>query len=503
VLGLGLLLRLGLPLAAWLISRDPSIFYSRDSASYIGLAQALIHGEGFTVGGVPELVRTPGYPLFLLPGMMAGAVEPLTITLQAVVGTITLGLVMAVATGLSSSPKVSVLAGLAYAIEPLALLYTGRILSESLFALCLMLAALLLQRSLRSNSWVGLAGAALALSIAAYVRPIGYFLPAVTALTWLAVAILRKSATRWVVARIVFFLAISMTAMGVWQSRNSLTAGYARFSAITDVTLYEYHAAAVIAAEVGLPYYEVRQQMLREAEALRGPDLSEGEYYRRLGEIGEQIIAARPWVFLDAYLKGVIRVALDPGGVEYLKFFGPYPESGGLLGLIVDKGVLGAVLQLARERPEALLVTALFGVILALYWVLGAAGAVTVLRERPLRVEGVLMLVWPAYFLLISGGPAALDRFRHPMMPFLAVLAGVGAAGRIPAWPRLCTWLGEKVGGYHDGKGRRIAPSGADGQMGARAAALPEGPGRGRAAIGSPILTNTDGFAVDRTRAAP
>jgi len=259
----------------------------------------------------------------------------------------------------------------------------------------------------------------------------------------LAVVILRKSATRGVVARIAFFLAISMSALGVWQVRNSLTAGYDRFSAVTDVTLYAYHAAAVRAAEEGLPYFEVRERMLREAEASRGPDLSEGEYYRRLGGIGEQIIAARPWVFLNAYLKGVVRVALDPGGVEYLKLFRAYPESGGLLGLIVDKGVLGAVIQLAWERPELLLVTTLFGLILALYWVLAGAGVGSVLRERPLRVESVLVLVWPAYLLLLSGGPAALDRFRHPMMPFLAVLAGVGASAIGPVSRRLHALLGE------------------------------------------------------------
>ena len=475
VLGLGLLLRLGLPLSAWLISRDPSIFYSRDTASYIGLAQAVLSGEGFSMGGIPELVRTPGYPLFLLPGMLAGAVEPLTITLQAIAGTITVGLVMAVTKGLSSSRGAVVLAGFAYAIEPLALLYTGKILSESLFALCLMLAALHLQRSLRSSSWVGLAGAALALSFAAYVRPIGYFLPAVTALTWLVVVVLRKSVTGGVVARIAVFLAISMSALGVWQVRNSLTAGYARFSAITEVTLYEYLAAAVRADDEGLPYYEVREQMLRAAEASRGPDLSEGEYYRRLGEIGGQMIAARPWVFLNAYVKGVIRVALDPGGVEYLKLFEQYPESGGLLGLIVDKGVLGAVLQLARERPEALLVTTLFGLILALYWVLAAAGARSVLRERPLRVEGVLMLVWPAYILLISGGPAALDRFRHPIMPLLAVLAGVGAAGTGPVRRRLHTIDGRERRPRRDGKGKAIALLGAEGQEGAQGAASPPG----------------------------
>ena len=140
--------------------------------------------------------------------------------------------------------------------------------------------------------------------------------------------------------------------------------------------------------------------------------------------------------------------------------------------MIVDKGVLGAVVQLARERPEALLVTTLFGLILALYWVLAAAGAGSLLRERPLRVEGVLMLVWPAYFLLMSGGPAALDRFRHPMMPFLAVLAGVGAAGIGSVSRRLHALLGEDDA--DEEKGRSIALLVASGQKGISGSDLAE-----------------------------
>ena len=441
---LGALLRLALPVAAWLVSRDLSVFHSPDD-SYLLIASALLRGEGFSLDGVPELVRTPGYPVFLAPGVLAGAVEPLTVFLQAIAGTITVGLVIAVTKGLTSSRRASVAAGFAYAVEPLAIVYTSKLSTESLFAMFLMLAALILQRSLRRDSWTDLVGGAVALSLAAYVRPIGYFLPVVTTATWLVVAAVGKPVSRVVLARVAVFLAVTMSVLGLWQTRNFLAAGYSRFSAVTDLALYAYHGAAVQAAVEGASYYDVRDRMLLEAESSRDSAPSQGAYYRSLGIVGERLVASRPWVFLSTYLKGVMRVALDPGGIEYLKLFGVYPQSGGLLGVIVDKGVLSAILQLFRDQPGALLVMGLLGLLLGLYWVMAAVGAGIVVRERPLRVDAALMLAWPAYLILVSGGPAALDRFRHPAMPFVAVLVGLAAEGIEPVWRRLGRALGRNL----------------------------------------------------------
>jgi 4-amino-4-deoxy-L-arabinose transferase-like glycosyltransferase len=302
--------RLALPVAAWAVSRDLSIFHAADD-SYLLLARALLRGEGFSLDGVPEFLRTPGYSYLPPAGPVGGAVEPLTVLLQAIAGTITVGLVVALTRGLTSSRRASAVAGFAYAVEPLAVLYSSKLLSESLFAMCLLLAALLLHRSLRAKSWKTLVGGALALSLAAYVRPIGYFLPVVTAATWLAVGAVRRSVSRMLLARVAVFLAVAMSALGLWQMRNFRAAGYPRFSAVTDLALYAYHGAAVRAAEEGASFYDVRDRMLVEAESLRQSAPSQGAYYRSLGIIGEGLVTSRPWVFLSIYLKGVIRVGLD------------------------------------------------------------------------------------------------------------------------------------------------------------------------------------------------
>jgi hypothetical protein len=110
--------------------------------------------------------------------------------------------------------------------------------------------------------------------------------------------------------------------------------------------------------------------------------------------------------------------------------------------VIVDKGVLSAILQLLRERLGAFLLMGLFGILLGVYWVMAGLGVAKVLQDRPLGIGVALLLVWPAYFILISGGPAALDRFRHPAMPFIAVLVGLGGEGIEPARRKLGKVLG-------------------------------------------------------------
>ena len=62
-------LRMGLFLSAWLISGDFSVFYEGDSMSYLQPAKEMIESGTFSVAGHPELFRTPGYPLMLVPGL--------------------------------------------------------------------------------------------------------------------------------------------------------------------------------------------------------------------------------------------------------------------------------------------------------------------------------------------------------------------------------------------------------------------------------------------------
>jgi hypothetical protein len=82
VLGLALFLRALLPISGYLYTRDATIFYTPDTATYIVPARELVTHHRFFSDGAPEVIRTPGYPLLLTAGLLLDRLELVTVTLQ-------------------------------------------------------------------------------------------------------------------------------------------------------------------------------------------------------------------------------------------------------------------------------------------------------------------------------------------------------------------------------------------------------------------------------------
>src|SRR5262245_41622565 len=91
-----------------------------DSERYFDLARSLAVDGQFVFGGVAELKRTPGYPVFLLPAVWTGS-RLAIIPLQILLGCATVYLVMRIARLLSDDNRVATCCGVALAIEPLSI----------------------------------------------------------------------------------------------------------------------------------------------------------------------------------------------------------------------------------------------------------------------------------------------------------------------------------------------------------------------------------------------
>ncbi len=93
VLGLALILRLGL--LALVLVRSPKLeaTHAADTHTYLQPACSLLASRDFVRQGVPELVRTPGYPLLLTLGVALGHVELVTVLLQIALSLATVWLV--------------------------------------------------------------------------------------------------------------------------------------------------------------------------------------------------------------------------------------------------------------------------------------------------------------------------------------------------------------------------------------------------------------------------
>jgi hypothetical protein len=93
ILGIALFLRTSFPILGFFYTRDITIFYTPDTASYVGPAMELLAHHRFFNAGAPEIVRTPGYPLLLVAGLRLGRLELVTITLQVLLSCVTVYMV--------------------------------------------------------------------------------------------------------------------------------------------------------------------------------------------------------------------------------------------------------------------------------------------------------------------------------------------------------------------------------------------------------------------------
>jgi hypothetical protein len=430
VLALALVLRVLLPVLAWVYTGDPKTFLTDDSSSFLRPAQSLLRTGRFALPAGPEIERPPGYPVFLLPGLAAGHVIPVTIALQVLASCLTVYLVYRITLLLFERRRLAVSCALLYAFEPLSIVYAGLLMSETLFTTMTTLFLYILVKYLRTGSTWALLGAAIALAASIYVRPIAYFLPPILAcglVVW-GLATRRFRPGR-LLAHVALFLIVSMGLTGLWQLRNWREAGYPGFSTVPDLNMYYYLGASVLAAREGVPFSDMQTRM---GWPPNDEDWTRAERNRYFGREGRRIVLEHPVLYARIHLDGIVRMLLDPAATEYLKYFQLYPQHCGLQGVMVDKGLVRTVVIMARERPLLFWSNLVVAPLLGFYLLFSV---VALFSRRFITDPAVLAALGvAAYFLFIAGGPDSIGRFRHPAMPILCIFAGYGLFFAIGKW---------------------------------------------------------------------
>jgi 4-amino-4-deoxy-L-arabinose transferase-like glycosyltransferase len=432
ILLFALVLRLGFPLAVHLAGGGEEAFLRPDSIGYLALAKSTLEEGTFAQDGIAEINRTPGYPAMLMVGMALGSTVLVTVLLQAALGCLSVWLVYRLVRQLFSSTSAALWASVLLAIDPISILYASRILTEISFTSLVLLSLLLLVVGKERHGlvWYGLGGVVVA--AVAYVRPTGYFLPFLWGGVILAGSLMpRCSCIRGRMVKGAFcMLAVSLLLTGVWQLRNLRQANYAGFSSISSLNIYFYKAAALQARLLDRSFYE-QQAAIGYGNPSRYKALhpeqagwSRAQRLRFMRDEGLRLLWEHPGVYAPIHLSGMLRCLLDPGTAEVLRSFGRYPQAGGMLGRLVDEGPVRTLQTILREYPLLFWLGLLMGGMLLLLLLAAVGGAGVAIRRR---VPGIwLPLVTGGALLLLSGGPAALSRFRVPLMPLICLFAGVG-----------------------------------------------------------------------------
>lgn len=316
----------------------------------------------FTTNGVPEIARTPGYPILLLPGIVLGNIDFVTIALQIALSSLSVYLVFKVALLLFENTRIATLCALLYAVEPLSILYTARILSETLFTTLIILLLYCMVRYFLTYSIPFLLASAFVLAGLAYVRPIAYYLPVLMAVILLIWVFARKRKLDQVVAIGAFFL-ISMGLIGLWQVRNTNEADYRGFAAAMDYNWYYLNGGAVLAEKAGVARAQADQeQYFKDHPEQR--TWTQGRMFEAMGKEGRDIVLQNLPIYLVIHLKGTFRMLTSSGGSGLVQTLAPSPQTKQELAGATDRGLAALLTALARINPLLLVVFSLSSLLL-------------------------------------------------------------------------------------------------------------------------------------------
>ena len=411
-------------LAAAVLRTGRSVIASGDTASYLAPGRnLLIHGR-FATGALPEINRTPGYPLFLalasLPGTAFAAL------VQVVISALTVVLVARLARAVFDDERIALIAAWIFALEPVSTIYSVRLLPETLFLALLLLSLERLAVFLRDGLLRVLAVSGAWLGVATLVRPVSYYLGFALALGLFA-ACIRIPGLRWKAPAVL--LAGALPWLAAWQVRNRLETGFGGFSTIVSRNLYFYEAAGVYARATRRPFVQVQSSFGYPDEAsylAHHPRQAGWSQSRRAAFMTAQavsILRAYPGVALGMQVEGAAVAALTPCAADLLRMLGVWPRD--WPSRVIARGPLRSALYLAHTHPAIAALMAMLEATVLLFYLLAVRGAV----RTGFRGAQLWLLCGVAlYFLAVSGGAQAVGRYRLPIMPIICLLAAAGVA---------------------------------------------------------------------------
>ena len=359
----------------YLFCSNGDYFYP-DSITYLGPAKMLLSGHGFAIEpGLPDLLRTPVYPLFL--AAFGAHVLPVIVFQHL------LNVALAVAIyvfALRQGRFVALAAAIVFAVDPPSIHYANKALTETLFTVLLFVVFALAGRAPVMS---GLLTGVLVLT-----RPV-----AIAYFVVLAVLRGRRRATAiFVVAALVLPLA--------WAVRNRVVGGDFTVSTIGAANLLMYRAAGAMAiADEGDFEKDLiieQRDLEQEVNDLMPDDATQGVRAKQYRALAWRVILQHPGAFALLTLRGLLVNVFDSDW--------------------------DAVMIVSRLESRTIQIA--LDVFVAIVSALAVLGVVVLWRRD--RALAMLIAGTVAYFLLISAGGESEARFRVPVVPQIAIAAAVG-----------------------------------------------------------------------------
>ncbi|MBV9495051.1 MAG: hypothetical protein JOZ54_12450 [Acidobacteria bacterium] len=354
-------------------------FFFPDSYTYLAPAKNLRHGLGFVNEGEPETMRTPVYPLFLLPVLDSAT------AIVVVQHLLNVGLAIGIYffTRKRISRFAAIVAAIGFALDVPTIHYANKILTETLFTALLFILFVMAARGRAS----GLLSGVLTLT-----RPV--------AILYFVILARRR--------RLVAFVVAALALPLLWAARNAYQSGVFTISSIAGINWLEYRAAGALAMEdrgedfaADLRRHQIALDALLEDEVdnrmhVAAEDLPHAVMAREYGRLGRRIGLEHPGALVALTIRGVLVDLLDSDweAIEVVSTLHP------------------SLLEMPLNALQAMLLA------------LAAIGILGLWRTD--RELALLLLLTIGYFVVMSAGAESEARFRVPVIPQLAIAAAAG-----------------------------------------------------------------------------
>jgi hypothetical protein len=151
--------------------------------------------------------------------------------------------------------------------------------------------------------------------------------------------------------------------------------------------------------------------------------LSQGELFNLMAKEGKAIIRNNLYIYAKTHLTGMLFIIITPGTNNLVRrSWGE--DTPGFREMKHGKSMMAFIITVIRKMPVTFIIFATSAIMLAIVYLLSIAGILACGKTR--TFEAVFLLLTAAYFIFISGGPAATDRFRDPFNFIIAIWAGIG-----------------------------------------------------------------------------
>ena len=407
-------------------------FIQADSHEYLNIAENLITKSVFSQSVdeplIPDCRRTPVYPLFIALFRLAGFNLAAIIFIQLILSVFNCFLAFKITYWLTENYKSSIFACLIVAIDIPTIVYANIILTETLFTSLFLISIFFLVRYLKDDGEkfliLILSGIFLGLSILC--RPISLFFPVVM----VALLLLFQSRNfKLFLIKIPLFLLAVIIPLSPWLLRNQVVFGAPILSTISSTNMLHYRAAGVYAAKEKVSFAEAQRELKELAESTFQGNKDEHplDYKRHDAKLGASIILDNPLYYIKNNISSAFNLFLSPLRSTIDLQLGLSNKATTLAnwGKSKKDTILNRLLSTTSSFTLVMVLVQM--ITLAIVWLLAVAGMVAALKYKN-YLSFALLLFIILYFGVITGGPEAYARFRVPIMPFLALISGIGFA---------------------------------------------------------------------------